>query len=131
MLGQRHKRWASIAGSVDKSHCVSHISVVPKRNNKFRLIQNLRPVSEVNDGKVTFQCEDIKTVAKLIDPKDNLVTVDIKTGSTTSKYIVSTVHRSHLITLITKFIDTTSISYQHLWLCCRRGDFSSFFYKKL
>ena len=29
-------------------------------------------------------CEDIKTVAQLIEPKDDLVTVDIKTGSTTS-----------------------------------------------
>ena len=71
-------------------------------------------------------CEDIKTVAQLIEPKDDLVTVDIKTGSTTSKYIVSTVHRSHLITLITKAIDTTSISYQSLWLCCW-GETSSVF----
>ena len=47
-------------------------------------------------------------------------------GSTTLKYIVSTVHRSHLLTLITKAIDTTSISYQPLWLCCWRGDISSF-----
>ena len=39
-------------------------------------------------------------------------------------HIVSTVHRSHLITLITKAIDTTSISYQPLWLCCWRGDIS-------
>ena len=79
------------AGSVDKPHCVSHIAVVPKRNNKFRLIQNLRPVKVVNDSccKVTFQCEDIETVAQLIESKDDLVTVDIKKGSTTSKYIVS------------------------------------------
>ena len=90
MLGQRRRRWASIgpalgqrlgfAGSVDKQHCVLHIAVVPKRNNKFRLIQNLRPVRVVNDSccKVTFQCEDIKTVAQLIQPTDDLVTVDIK-----------------------------------------------------
>ena len=93
MLGQRRRRWARIglalgqrlvfAGSVDRPHCASHI-----------------------EG-----CADIKTVAQLIKPKDDLVTVDIKTGSTTAKYLVSTVHRSHLITLITKAIDTTSISY--------------------
>ena len=54
-----------------------------------------------------------------------------KTGSTTSKYIVSTVHRSHLITITTKAIATKSISYQPLWLCCWRRDISSFFvYKK-
>ena len=39
---------------------------------------------------------------------------------------------SHLITLLTKAIDNTSISYQPLWLCCWRGEISSFFvYKKL
>ena len=89
-----------LAGSVDRPHCVSHIA----------------------------GCEDDKTVAQLIEPKDDLVTVDIK--STTSKYIGSTVHRSHLITIITKAIDTTSISDQHLWLCCWRGDISSFLLTK-
>ena len=34
--------------------------------------------------------------------------------------------RRHLITLITKAIDTTSISYQPLWLCCWRGNISIF-----
>ena len=89
MLGQRRRRRTSFgpalgqrlvfAGSVDKPHCVSHIGVVPKRNNKS-----------------------------------------------------ITVHKSHLITSITKAIDTTtSISYQPLWLCCWRGDISCFFvYKK-
>ena len=47
-----------------------------------------------------------------------------------AQYIVSTVHRSHLITLITKAIDTTSISYQPLWLCCWRGDIFSFLFTK-
>ena len=94
MLGQRRRRWARIwpalgqrlvfAGRFDRPHCVSHIA----------------------------GCEDIKTVAQLIEPKNDLVTVDTKTGSITSNYIVSNVHRSHLITLITKAIDTTSISYQ-------------------
>ena len=44
-----------------------------------------------------------------------------------TKYILSTVNRSHSITLITKVIDTTSITYQPLWLCCWRGDISSIF----
>ena len=75
MLGQRRRQRARIeptlgqrlvfAGSILKPHCVSYIGVVPKRNNKYRLL-----------------------------------------------HIVSTDHRSHLITLITKAIDTTSISYQ-------------------
>ena len=52
MLGQRRRRWARIGpalgqrlvftGSVDRLHCVSHIK----------------------------GCEDIKTVAQLIEPKD-------------------------------------------------------------
>ena len=62
MLGQRRRRLARIgpalgqrlvfAGSVDRPHYVSHIA----------------------------GCEDIKTVAQLIKPKDDLVTVDIKNG---------------------------------------------------
>ena len=63
MLGLCRRRWASIgpalgqrhvfAGSVDRLHCVSH----------------------------TTECEDIKNVAQLIEPKDlvtDLVTVVIK-----------------------------------------------------
>ena len=78
---------------------------------------------------MTFQCEDIKTV-KLIEPTDDLVTVDIKNGFHHIKYIVSTVHRSHLITLITKAIDTTSVSYEPLGLCCWKGDISIFCLQK-
>ena len=44
--------------------------------------------------------------------------------------IVSTVHRSYLITLITKAIDNTSISYQPLCLCCWSGDISSLLFTK-
>ena len=50
MLGQHRRWWASIvpalrkrlvlAGSVYKPHCVWHIGVVPKRNNKFCLIHS-------------------------------------------------------------------------------------------
>ena len=60
MLGQCRRRWARIRpvlgqrsiiyGSVDRPHCVSHIA----------------------------GCEDIKTVAQLIEPEDDLFTVDIK-----------------------------------------------------
>ena len=59
MLGQRRRQWARIrpslgqhlvfAGSVDRPHCGFHIA----------------------------GCEDIKTVAPLIEPKDDLVTVDL------------------------------------------------------
>ena len=56
--------------------------MVPKRNNKFCLIQNLRVVND-SCCKVTIRREDIKNVAQLIEPKNDLVTVDIKKGSTT------------------------------------------------
>ena len=88
MLGQRHRRWASIGpaliqrlvfpGSVDKPLYVSH-----------------------QNGIINY-----------------------------ASYTVSTVHRSHSKALITKAIDSTSISYQPLWLCCWRGDISSFLFTR-
>ena len=66
---------------VDKPHCFSPISVVPKRNKNLCLIQDL--VGRlVNDScrKMTFQCEAIKTVVQVIEPKDESVTLDIKNG---------------------------------------------------
>ena len=59
--------------------------------------------------------------------------VDIKNGFHHIKIhslYLSTVQRSFLVTLITKAIDTTSNSYQPLWLRCWRGDISSFFLHK-
>ena len=59
--------------------------------------------------------------------------VDIKKGFHHIKIhslYLSTVQRSHLVTLITKAIDTTSNSYQPLWLRCWRGDISSSFLQK-
>ena len=111
-------------------------------------------------GRGSFQVwisssEDIKIVAQLIEPKEELVTVDHLPGSKSwlseasanlaweyavdiknrlhhikihSLYL-STVQRSHWVRLITKAIDTTSNmsnSYQPLWLRFWRGDF---FYK--
>ena len=98
------------------------------------------------------------SVAQLIEPKDDLVTVDHLPGSKSGhsevsgvanlagedavdikngfhhikihSLYLSTVQRSHLVTIIAKAIDTTSNSYQHLWLRCWKGDISSFFYKK-
>ena len=60
------------------------------------------------------KCED-KTVAQLIEPKDNLITVDVKNGLHQINIYIATIHRSHLITIITKTIDTISNSYQPIW----------------
>ena len=72
------------AASVDKPHNVLHIA----------------------------GCKDIETV-DLAQRRFSYCRYK-KTGSPTSKYIVSTLQRSHLSTLITKAIDTRSISYQPL-----------------
>ena len=54
MLGQRLRRWTRIGPALGQRHiCVLHIT----------------------------GCEDIKTVAQLIEPKDDLVTVDHLPGS--------------------------------------------------
>ena len=59
MLGQHRRRWAGIVPALG---------------------QNLL-FAGVLTGHIAFRtCEDIKTVAQMIDPKDDLVTVDIKNG---------------------------------------------------
>ena len=80
------QHWVNVvfAGSVDKPHCVSHIGVVPKQNNKFPLIHSL-------------YC-----------PQEPFNNINYKS------------HRHY----------TSCTSYQPLWLCCWRGDISSFLFTK-
>ena len=65
----------------------------------------------VNDSccKVTFHCEDIKTVAQLMESKDDLVTVDIINGFHHIK--IHSIYCPHepLIAIIIKSIDTNSV----------------------
>ena len=79
---------------------------------------------------VTFQCEDITTVAQLIEPTDDFFTVDIKNGFHHIKIHIVYCQQEPLNKIITTTIDTTSISYQPFWLCCRRGDIPSFLFTK-
>ena len=63
-----------------KPHCVSRLSCVPKAGEEqFRLILDLR---EVNKYSIPpkFVYEDIISVTNLCEPKDKLVTIDIKSG---------------------------------------------------
>ena len=65
-------------------HCVSGLSVVPKKSynensDKFRLILDLRNVNEYCEVP-KFNYSDINSVIELIEPKDQLVTLDIKSG---------------------------------------------------
>ena len=58
---------------------VSPISVVPKKNNEFRLIHDLRHLNSFCKVQSVIY-EDIKTVIDYIDPEDFMITTDIKNG---------------------------------------------------
>ena len=60
-----------------KPRCASPINVVPKKNNKERLIIDLRFLKSHIDAP-RFTNEDIWTVKNLIQEGDQLITVDIK-----------------------------------------------------
>lgn len=65
--------------SEEKPHCVSGISVVPKKAGDFRLILDLRKVNDFCDPP-KFSYTDINSAVEIIDPGDRLVTLDIKSG---------------------------------------------------
>jgi len=63
-----------------KPQCVSRLTVVPKKGDeKFRLVIDLRRVNEHSEPP-KFIYEDIACVAKLCEPGDHIVTLDIKRG---------------------------------------------------
>ena len=60
-------------------HCVSPISCVDKKNNKLCLITDLRKLN--SSCKVhSFINEDINNVKNIVQPDDNLITIDIRKG---------------------------------------------------
>lgn len=62
-----------------KPICISPISCVPKKNNKLRLIVDLRYLNEHITPK-SFHYEGIKVIEDIVKPNDKLVTIDIKDG---------------------------------------------------
>lgn len=64
---------------VEKPKCVSPIGCVPKKNNKFRLITDLRQLNS-QCSVPSFRNEDIRDAVKLIESSDNFVTADIRDG---------------------------------------------------
>ena len=62
-----------------KPHCVNPIGCVPKKGGKLRLITDLRKLNN-HCATPKFRNEDINTVRDLIQPNDQLVTVDVKNG---------------------------------------------------
>ena len=59
--------------------CVSPLGVVPKKNNKLRLIHDLRVLNDCCRPS-GFQYEDIRSVSKCVQAGDSLITLDIKNG---------------------------------------------------
>ena len=63
----------------EKPHCISGISVVPKKSGDFRLILDLRKVNAFCEPP-KFSYTDINSAVEIVDPGDKLVTLDIKSG---------------------------------------------------
>lgn len=62
-----------------KPHCVSPISVVPKKNNKKRLVIDLRAINNCLSNPY-FRNEGIEVAKQYIQPNDRMVTFDLKDG---------------------------------------------------
>lgn len=62
-----------------KPRCVSPINCIPKKNGKYRLVTDLRLLNNKCQPP-KFKNEDISTVISFIQPKDYIVTADLKDG---------------------------------------------------
>lgn len=58
---------------------VSPIGCVPKKNNKYRLITDLRHLNSHCDTP-TYKNEDIRTASQIVQSGDHFISVDIKDG---------------------------------------------------
>ena len=69
----------TIAQVNTKPHCILAIQCVPKKNGKLRLVVDSRPVNQyIKTPK--FNQDGISTVAELIQPDDDLASIDLKDG---------------------------------------------------
>ena len=59
--------------------CVLSMRCVPKKNKKFRLVIDCRPINKFIDTP-SFTQEGISAVAELIEPEVEIITIDIKNG---------------------------------------------------
>jgi len=63
----------------EKPYCLSPIKCVPKKNNKLRLVTDLRQLnSSLSPPK--FKYEDIHTVSSVVESGDHMVSLDLKNG---------------------------------------------------
>ena len=58
---------------------ISPINCVPKKNGTFRLVIDLRKLNSCVEI-CNFKYEDINSILEFVNPKDKLVTLDIKDG---------------------------------------------------
>lgn len=86
--------------SHNRPHCVSRISVVPKKKDSFRLIVDLQQLN-LSCVPKSIVYENIEDVAKSISVDDQLVTIDIKNG-----FYHVPVHKDHEQFLGFKWKDT-------------------------
>ena len=63
----------------DSLQFISPINCVPKKNNKFRLVADLRHINS-NICAKNFKYDNISSITETIQSKDKLVTIDIKDG---------------------------------------------------
>ena len=63
----------------DSLQFISPINCVPKKNNKFRLVADLRHINSHICTK-NFKYDNISSITETIRSKDKLVTIDIKDG---------------------------------------------------
>ena len=77
----------------NRPYFVSPLNIAPKSDGTYRLILDLRELNKCCKPK-TFIYEDINTVVNLIQPGDNLVTLDLKSAffHIASLYVNSILH---------------------------------------
>ena len=63
----------------EKPHCITPISVVPKKDKSYRLIADLRYINKCLQVP-KFSYDDLDSVLAQIEPGDFLVTLDIRKG---------------------------------------------------
>lgn len=81
----------------NKPLCVSPITCVPKKNGDFRLVTDLRFLNSHCEPP-KFKYEDINSVIKITQPKDYMITADLKDG-----FHHIPVHKDHQLLLGFKF----------------------------
>lgn len=76
---ERLRQLCAIEECIRKPRCISPINIVPKKDNKYRLVINLRLLNSHCDAP-KFSNEDIRVVKQLIRVQDDLATIDLKDG---------------------------------------------------